>query len=215
MQLRHWLWNAMRSRMSSTSRRGSVPLWLIASDTAPNALAISGRWAMIPPTPSCTRMAWSRSAGSTPRSTGWMRAMSLPSGGTPPGVEEGDLLDRSTVGGLEVVAGEVRDRQEARLHEPLGDPQQRVGLVPPQQMAGGDHRPEPAAAQCELEAPDRGVDRRSPARRTALLLHARHDEHRDLVQMVHQVPHGGHDALLLWHWHRPGRTVVLRIQVGE
>ena len=43
MQLRHWLWNAMRSRMSSTSRRGNVPLWLIASLTAPRPAAISGR----------------------------------------------------------------------------------------------------------------------------------------------------------------------------
>jgi hypothetical protein len=57
MQLRHWLWNAMRRRMSSTSRRGNVPLWLIASLTAPRPAAISGRWAMMPPTPSCTRMA--------------------------------------------------------------------------------------------------------------------------------------------------------------
>jgi hypothetical protein len=57
MQLRHWLWNAMRNRISSTSRRGNVPLWLIASETAPSALAMSGRWAMMPPTPNCTRMA--------------------------------------------------------------------------------------------------------------------------------------------------------------
>src|SRR5579872_1320506 len=45
MQLRHWLWKAMRRRTSSTSRRDSVRFWNRPPPNAETAMAIGGLWA--------------------------------------------------------------------------------------------------------------------------------------------------------------------------
>ena len=76
-----------------------------------------------------------------------------------PAVPVGDLLDRATGRGLEVVAGEVRDRDERDLRDALRDAEQlgRLGRV--REVQRGQHRAETAAAQRQLEAPHRGDDR--------------------------------------------------------
>ena len=62
-------------------------------------------------------------------------------------IDVGDLLDRTTIRGPEVVAGEVRDRDEARLHEAVGYAEQCGGLGAAIEVHGGEHGAEAAAAQ--------------------------------------------------------------------
>ena len=52
MQLRHWLWKAIRSRTSSIIRSGSVRLTFSEAANAPRPLAISGWWPKMRVSPS-------------------------------------------------------------------------------------------------------------------------------------------------------------------
>ena len=139
-----------------------------------------------------------------------------------PPVDVGDLLDRTACRRSEVVPGEVRDGDQARLHEAVGNAEERGGFRLPVEVHGREHRPEAATPQGEHEAPDRGIDRRRPPDCAADVLHARHDQHRHLVQVLHEVAGRVADArlLLLWRRHRSearrrplGGQVA--VQVGE
>ena len=116
-----------------------------------------------------------------------------------PSIEVGDLLGRTSGGGLEFGALRVGDRKGHDRGDAVGDAEDAGELVDTRVEQGCPRAAEAARTQCEVEAP-RGLDHRVEQAGTARVVvdapDRRDDERRRLGEILHQVGARAEDLLL-------------------